>query len=59
MAQTGLVEPLLYYGNGNTDGICSSIFPLSSSLMSFSDPCDDDGGQSTCEDDCWSQSVDA
>ncbi|MGB7663470.1 MAG: hypothetical protein WBL67_12120 [Nitrososphaeraceae archaeon] len=44
------------YGNGITEGICSSIFPLSPSI-SFSDPPPDaDGEQST---DCRSQSADA
>ena len=46
------------YGNGNTDGICSSILPPSPSL-SISYPSDDDGLQSPDEDDCRSQSTDA
>lgn len=46
------------YGNGSTEGIYSSIFPLSSS-SSFSVPfSDEEGGQSTGEDVWRLQSVD-
>jgi len=44
------------YGNGITEGICPSIFPLSSSLLVSSS--DDDGGQSTGENVCRLHSVD-
>ena len=39
------------YGNGITDGICSSIFPASLSFSSTYDPSrsDDEDGQSTRE----------
>ena len=54
-----IISRATYYGNGNTDGIWSSIFPLSSWLLSFSDPFDDEDGQSCGKDDCRSQSADA
>ncbi len=48
------------YGNGSTEGICSSIFPLSSSssLLLVSSSPDDDGGQSTDEKAWRSHSID-
>ncbi len=46
------------YGNGITEGICSSIFPLSSSPSSLVSSCPDDVGQSTGENVWRLHSVD-
>ena len=47
-----------YYGNGSTEGICSSIIPLLP-LFSLLNSSDDEVGQSTGENECKSHSADA